>query len=104
MLWTWDHETAEFSVDRVTQNDRIEGHWQAYGVDYDVATIFEFKTRSDGMTIVTISEGGFRDDEKGRIAPMLNVQDGQTSYFASEQDLSTISIYVSIKIIMDMKK
>ena len=68
VLWTWDHESAEFAVDRVIPNERIEGHWQAYGVDYDVTTLFEFTTRSDGITVVTISESGFYDDEKGHIA------------------------------------
>ena len=68
LLWTWDRESAEFTVAHVTPNERIEGHWQAYGVDYEVETIFELKTREDSVTIVTISERGFHDDDKGHIA------------------------------------
>lgn len=68
LLWTWDHESAEFSVDRVIPSERIEGHWQAYGVNYEVTTIFEFTAREDGVTVVTISEHGFHDDDKGHVA------------------------------------
>lgn len=66
--WTWDHEMADFSVDRLIPYDSIKAHWQAYGVEYEVNTEFMFHARKDGMTIVTITESGFHDDEKGRIA------------------------------------
>ena len=67
VTWTWPADAEEyFFVDNVIANEKIEGHWKAWKVEYDVRTTFTFIAKEAGVTLVRISEDGFHSDEAGR--------------------------------------
>jgi uncharacterized protein YndB with AHSA1/START domain len=69
VIWTWVNDTQEsFFVENAIPNEMIEGHWEAWKVDYHVKTKFEFTTKDDGSTLVRLTESGFKNDELGRMS------------------------------------
>lgn len=65
VVWNWVTDgSKEFVVSKVTENEKIEGHWKA---DY-VTTVFDFVKKDDSTTIVRITKSGFHDDETGRVS------------------------------------
>ena len=66
VTWTWVTDADEyFFVENSITNEKIEGHWKAWKVDYHVKTTFTFISKEDGSTLVRISEGSFHNDETG---------------------------------------
>ena len=66
VTWKWDGDFEEyFFVTNVILNEKIEGHWEAWKVDYHVNTKFEFTAKDDNSTTVRITEEGFHNDEIG---------------------------------------
>jgi len=68
VIWSWPDGNApeSFFVENVIPNEKIEGHWKAWKVDYHVKTTFTFIAKEDDSTLVRIFEDGFRSDELGR--------------------------------------
>jgi uncharacterized protein YndB with AHSA1/START domain len=67
LKWTWPGADEEgiFYVDDVIAEEKIESHWQAWKVEYDVNTKFEFIAKDDNTTVVQITESGFHNDDIG---------------------------------------
>lgn len=86
VLWNFHDFPGEFPVEvtEVIPNEKISIVWEAAdgsddplddkGAGYKIAMTMEFKSLEDGRTLVTISEGGWRETEAGLKASYGNCE------------------------------